>query len=279
MEVIHYKKEIFTALNILHKQGKRIGFVPTMGALHEGHLSLIRRCRKENDISAASIFVNPTQFNDKNDLKKYPRRLDQDMKMLQNEKCDFLFCPDEKEMYPEPDNRIFNFGDIENTMEGIHRPGHFNGVAQIVSKLFDAILPDNAYFGEKDFQQLVIMRQLVNILKLPVKIVPCPIVREPDGLAMSSRNLLLGVEERINAPIIYQTLNKTKELKASMSVAELKKWVIQQINKNPYLKVDYFEIVDDFYLKPVINWNDKNNKIGCIAVKAGNIRLIDNIRL
>ena len=279
MEVIHYKKEIFTALNILHKQGKRIGFVPTMGALHEGHLSLIRRCRKENDISAASIFVNPTQFNDKNDLKKYPRRLDQDMKMLQNEKCDFLFCPDEKEMYPEPDNRLFNFGDIENTMEGIHRPGHFNGVAQIVSKLFDAILPDNAYFGEKDFQQLVILRQLVNILKLPMKIVPCPIVREPDGLAMSSRNLLLGVEERINAPIIYQTLNKTKELKASMSVAELKKWVIQQINKNPYLKVDYFEIVDDFYLKPVINWNDKNNKIGCIAVKAGNIRLIDNIRL
>lgn len=279
MEIIHFKKEIFTRLGILRNQGKRIGFVPTMGALHEGHLSLIRRCRNENEILVVSIFVNPTQFNDKNDLNKYPRRLDQDIKMLQDEKCNYIFCPDEKEMYPEPDNRIFNFGELEKTMEGIHRPGHFNGVAQIVSKLFEVVQPDNAYFGEKDFQQLIILKHLVSILKLPVKIVPCPIIREPDGLAMSSRNLLLGIEERKNAPVIYQTLSKAKDLKATMSVVELKEWVIKQINKNPYLEVDYFEIVDDFYLRPVKNWNDENGKVGCIAVKAGDIRLIDNIRL
>ena len=278
MQVISLKSELSDLLDGLRKSGKKIGFVPTMGALHQGHLSLMKICRKNNDVAVASIFVNPTQFNDKNDLRNYPRMPDVDLKLLESAGCDIVFSPEVEEMYPEPDTRVFEFGNLGEVMEGSHRPGHFNGVAQIVSKLFDCVMPDNAYFGEKDFQQLAIIKQLVRNNNLPINIVPCPIIRENDGLAMSSRNLLLGKNERLNAPLIHQVLTKAVSLKNKYSVAELKQWVIDQINANEFLNVEYFEIVDDVELMQVNNWNEKSNKVGCIAVKAGNIRLIDNIR-
>ena len=278
MQVISLKSELSDLLDGLRKSGKKIGFVPTMGALHQGHLSLMKICRKNNDVAVASIFVNPTQFNDKNDLKNYPRMPDVDLKLLKSAGCDIVFSPEVEEMYPEPDTRVFEFGNLGEVMEGSHRPGHFNGVAQIVSKLFDCVMPDNAYFGEKDFQQLAIIKQLVRNNNLPINIVSCPIIRENDGLAMSSRNLLLGKNERLNAPLIHQVLTKAVSLKNKYSVAELNKWVIDQINANEFLNVEYFEIVDDVELMHINDWNEKSNKVGCIAVKAGNIRLIDNIR-
>jgi pantoate--beta-alanine ligase len=278
MKEVKSKDELLKLLEGAKKSGKKVGFVPTMGALHKGHLSLMKICRQQNDVAVASIFVNPTQFNDKNDLKNYPRMPEVDMKMLESEGCDIVFSPEVEEMYPEPDTRVFEFGNLGNVMEGSHRPGHFNGVAQIVSKLFDCVMPDNAYFGEKDFQQLAIIKQLVRKNNLSINIVACPIIREADGLAMSSRNLLLGKNERENAPLIYKTLSKAVSLKNEYSVTDLKKWVLEQVNTCPYLAVEYFEIVDDSELMPVSSWNDKSNKVGCIAVKAGNIRLIDNIR-
>ncbi len=260
------------------RRGRSVGLVPTMGALHEGHLSLFRYCRNENNISVASIFVNPTQFNDPNDFKNYPRNLDKDIGIIEAEKFDYVFCPGADEMYPEPDERVFDFGKLGNVMEGKFRPGHFNGVAQIVTKLFDAIKPHKAYFGEKDFQQLTIIKYLVKTLELPVKIVPCPIIRETDGLAMSSRNVLLSADERKNAPLIFQILTKAKALQIDYSTNQLIDWVIEQINRNPFLKVEYFEIVDTKNLQPVTSWDEKCGIIGCIAVKAGNVRLIDNIK-
>ncbi len=278
MQVIQYKKELIDKLESFRKKGISIGFVPTMGALHAGHCSLLRKCKNENNISICSIFVNPSQFNDKNDLKNYPRNLDKDLQIIEAEKIDFVFCPDVKEMYPETDTRIFKFGKLGEVMEGVHRPGHFNGVAQIVTKLFDVVEPTNAYFGEKDFQQLAIIKFLVRILNIPVKIISCPTLREPDGLAMSSRNLLLAPEERKNAPLIYQTLRKAVEMQKKIGITQLINWVVEKINSNPFLKVEYFEIVDDLELQPVKNWNDKSNKVGCIAVKTRTVRLIDNVR-
>jgi pantoate--beta-alanine ligase len=277
MEIFNTKKNL---RNLLDRQPNhyRIGFVPTMGALHEGHLSLVRCCRAENDIVVVSIFVNPTQFNDKEDLANYPRTLDRDLELLRQENTDVVFCPTVEEMYPEPDTRTFDLGGLDATMEGAFRPGHFNGVVQIVTKLFDVVRPHRAYFGEKDFQQLTIIRYIVNQLHIPVQVVSCPIVREPDGLAMSSRNILLGPNERQAAPIISQVLFKAKNLKHTLSVDELKKWVVAQIDANPYLKTEYFEIVDDVKLQPVSSWEDPVSKVGCIAVRAGKIRLIDNIR-
>jgi len=277
MEIFNTKKNL---RNLLDRQPNhyRIGFVPTMGALHEGHLSLVRCCRAENDIVVVSIFVNPTQFNDKEDMANYPRTLDRDLELLREENTDVVFCPTVEEMYPEPDTRTFDLGGLDATMEGAFRPGHFNGVVQIVTKLFDVVQPHRAYFGEKDFQQLTIIRYIVNQLHIPVQVVSCPIVREPDGLAMSSRNMLLGPNERQAAPIISQVLFKAKNLKHTLSVDELKKWVVAQIDANPYLKTEYFEIVDDVKLQPVSSWEDPVSKVGCIAVRAGKIRLIDNIR-
>lgn len=277
MEIFNTKKNL---RNLLDRQPNhyRIGFVPTMGALHEGHLSLVRCCRAENDIVVVSIFVNPTQFNDKEDLANYPRTFDRDLELLRQENTDVVFCPTVEEMYPEPDTRTFDLGGLDATMEGAFRPGHFNGVVQIVIKLFDVVRPHRAYFGEKDFQQLTIIRYIVNQLHIPVQVVSCPIVREPDGLAMSSRNMLLGPNERQAAPIISQVLFKAKNLKHTLSVDELKKWVVAQIDANPYLKTEYFEIVDDVKLQPVSSWEDPVSKVGCIAVRAGKIRLIDNIR-
>jgi pantoate--beta-alanine ligase len=267
-----------TALNNNRTNGLSIGFVPTMGALHEGHLSLVSQAGKNNDVVVVSVFVNPTQFNDKNDLEKYPRTLESDMEKLSHLKCEYVFAPAAEEVYPEPDTRKFDFGNLETVMEGRFRPGHFNGVAQVVSRLFDIVKPDRAYFGLKDFQQLAIIKELVRQLKYPVEIVPCEIVRAPDGLAMSSRNTLLTPEYREAAPLIYRTLLKANEQKRSKSVKELKEMVVAEIESNPLLKVEYFEIVDDTGLMPVILWNEPTQKMGCIAVYAGKIRLIDNIK-
>ena len=257
--------------------GLNVGFVPTMGALHEGHLSLVRQAGALSDLVVVSIFVNPNQFNDSNDLANYPRTVDKDLKLLSTVKCDYVFYPDVSEIYPVPDNRRFSFGILESVMEGKFRPGHFNGVAQVVSRLFDIVDPDLALFGRKDFQQLAVIKNLVIQLGLRVKIVACDIVREPDGLAMSSRNKLLLPEHREIAPVIYRTLKEAKALITTNSVESVKEFVINEINKTTLLTVEYFEIVDDTTLQSIDNWNEPGIKVGCIAVFAGRIRLIDNL--
>ena len=278
MKRIDNKLDLSKELNILRKKGKTIGFVPTMGALHEGHLTLIRYSNEQNDITVISIFVNPTQFNDKKDYQRYPRIVEDDIKKLEKVNCDFLFTPSEKEMYPENDTREFDFDNLDKVMEGKFRPGHFRGVALIVSKLFEIVGPDRAYFGEKDFQQLTVIKHLVKTLNIPVEIVPCPILREPDGLAMSSRNMLLSPEERKQVSLVFKTLTEAKVKAKTLSVQETKDWVVRSINADPLMKVEYFEIVDDNKLEPIIDWKNKMVSVGCIAVHVGNIRLIDNIR-
>ncbi len=260
--------------------GKSIGFVPTMGALHDGHLELMRCAQKENDLLVVSIFVNPIQFNNPDDLKKYPRTLDEDKKKLEAVGCDLLFAPDAKEMYPEGEpEKHYDFGQLDKVMEGAFRPGHFNGVAIVVKKLFDIVQPHRAYFGEKDFQQLTIIKKLVEMEKIPVEIVPCPIVREPDGLAMSSRNRLLTPEERKEAPFIYQTLREAKLRRQHICANPLRQMIINRFEGNEHFKLEYFDIVDDRTLQPVKAWNDKVGTVACVAVWLGNVRLIDNIRI
>ena len=276
MKLVSTIQELQTEIQRL-ADGKTVGFVPTMGALHQGHISLVKQAVSETPVVVVSIFVNPTQFNDPNDLERYPRTLENDMKLLEPTGCSIVFAPNAKEVYPEPDKRKFNFGKLEEVMEGKHRPGHFNGVAQVVSRLFDIVKPTKAYFGLKDFQQLAIVKNMVKQLQLPVEIVPCAIIREESGLAMSSRNELLTEEQRKNAAVISETLFKAKELKGQKSVQEIADWVTETINKNPFLDVEYFEIVDDEQLQPVNNWDEKSTKVGCVAVFCGKIRLIDNI--
>lgn len=276
MKLVSTVQELQTEIQRL-ADGKTVGFVPTMGALHQGHISLVKQAVSENPVVVVSIFVNPTQFNDPNDLERYPRTLENDMKLLEPTGCSIVFAPNAKEVYPEPDKRKFNFGKLEEVMEGKHRPGHFNGVAQVVSRLFDMVKPTKSYFGLKDFQQLAIIKNMVKQLQLPVEIVPCAIIREESGLAMSSRNELLTEEQRKNAVVISETLFKAKELKTQKSVQEITDWVTETINKNPFLDVEYFEIVDDEQLQPVKNWDEDSTKVGCIAVFCGKIRLIDNI--
>ena len=278
MEIFETKKAVDQALRRYRSDNVAIGFVPTMGALHRGHISLVERCCKENGITVVSIFVNPTQFNDKNDLANYPRTLEEDLHQLRLAGCDFVFVPQITEMYPEEDTRAFDFGMLDKVMEGACRSGHFNGVAQIVSKLFDAVQPDRAYFGEKDFQQLVIIRHLVAMTNQRVQIVGCPIVREVDGLAMSSRNVRLSLEQRKKAPVIARTLFACKKQTASMPLEALKKWVVEQINSTPGLQTEYFDIVDRNTLQTAIQYQE-NTLQGCIAVRVGVIRLIDNISL
>lgn len=273
------KIELLKEIETLKKEGRSIGFVPTMGALHEGHLSLIKTANKENDVTIVSIFVNPTQFNNKDDYNKYPRIFDEDIKKLEAVKYDILYTPTEEEMYPEVDNREFDFGRLDKVMEGKHRPGHFRGVALIVSKLFEDVKPDRAYFGEKDFQQVAIIRQLIKILDFNIDIVSCPIFREKDGLAMSSRNMLLNKEQRGNVSLISQTLFKIREQLKTMSVSETKDCVIRTINANNFLEVEYFDIVETNSLESINILSDKKSCIGCIAVNVGSIRLIDNVRI
>lgn len=278
MLVSNLIKETRKFLSVFRIEDKSIGLVPTMGALHEGHLSLIDTSQRNNDITVISIFVNPTQFNDKKDFAKYPRDLDNDLELIRIKGCDLVFTPTEEEIYPEKDYRIFNFGTLDKYMEGKFRPGHFNGVAQIVSRLFDIIEPDKAYFGEKDFQQLVIIKNLVQQLKLPVEIVSCPIIRESDGLAMSSRNRLLTAEQRKSASKIPAILLEAKKIGRKMEIQELKEFVISHINMDPNLRTEYFELVLESDLIPLKKWPKNTSVRACIAVKTGTIRLIDNIK-
>lgn len=261
------------------QQGKTIGFVPTMGALHEGHLSLVERARKECAVVVVSVFVNPTQFNDPNDLKHYPRTPEADAALLEKAGADAVFMPAVEEIYPEPDTRTFDFGQIDKVMEGASRPGHFNGVAQIVSKLFDLVRPARAYFGEKDFQQIAVIKAMVRQLGLDVEIIECPIVRGSDGLALSSRNALLDQAHRQAAPRIYAALQEAVLFKSRMTVEEVQRWVTDRIEAEPLLKVIYFRIVNAETMQDVASWEEPGDKRGCIAVQAGSVRLIDNIAL
>ena len=254
-----------------------LGLVPTMGSLHEGHISLIKRSFEENPHTMVSIFVNPTQFNDKRDFDSYPRNMAEDLRILEELGTDLVFAPGERDIYPEPDTRVFDFGGLDRVMEGKFRPGHFNGVAQVVSKLFGILHPEVAYFGEKDFQQLAIIRRMVARLKIPVRITGCPIVREPDGLAMSSRNRLLSPEQRTSAARIHQALVRAREKAGTGSIDAMISETIAFIEGDPNLQVEYFEIVNDASLLPVSSWNEPGGKRGCLAVFAGQVRLIDNM--
>lgn len=269
------KSDLIDYLSQFKKEGKKIGFVPTMGALHQGHISLIKTAKVKTDITVCSIFVNPTQFNDINDLARYPRTLEKDIAFLEEALCDVLFHPDVDEMYPEKDLRTFDFGFLGNTLDGLHRPGHFNGVAQIVSKLFDAVKPDIAFFGQKDFQQVLIVKDLVKQFGYPLHIESCPISREKDGLAMSSRNQLLTKEEREAAAFIPLLLNEAvSDFKKGVKIDNIKLKIIEEIKKNVLFKLDYFEVRNPIDLKEVSG--DQKEVVFLIALFCGKIRLIDN---
>ena len=280
MQVLNTKNELISLLENLRKEGKKIGFVPTMGALHAGHASLVKRSVSENDVTVLSVFVNPTQFNDKNDLKNYPRTLDADCQLLESLGATYVFAPSVEEVYPEPDTRTFSYPPIDTVMEGPRRPGHFNGVCQIVSKLFYMVQPDRAYFGEKDFQQIAVIRAMVADLKLPIELRPCPIVREESGLALSSRNALLTEAEKRTAVCISQALKTSVDFAKNHTVAETHDLVVGALNATKGLEVEYFEIVNGITLQPVTSWDDAPYIVGCITVYCGQrpVRLIDNIK-
>ena len=278
MKLIQTIQELRTELDALRKEGKTIGLVPTMGALHAGHASLVKRAVAENDVVVVSDFVNPTQFNDKNDLLKYPRTLDADCKLLEECGASFVFAPSVEEIYPEPDTRQFSYAPLDTVMEGKFRPGHFNGVCQIVSKLFLIVEPTRAYFGEKDFQQLAIIREMVRKYSFNLEIVGCPIVREADGLALSSRNARLSDEQRIQALQISKTLFASVEYAQTHTLAETKAFVESAISIAEGLRLEYFEIVDGNSLQTVCDWKDSSYIVGCITVFCGEVRLIDNIK-
>ena len=277
MKVVNTVAELNAALAPLKREG--VGFGPTMGALHAGHRSLVERARRENDTVVVSVFVNPTQFNDKNDLKNYPRTPEADCAILEAAGADIVFMPTVEVIYPEPDTRQFDFGMVDKVMEGATRPGHFNGVAQVVSRLFALVNPARAYFGEKDFQQIAVIKAMVEQLAIDIEIVECAIVRGEDGLALSSRNELLTPEHRAAAPHIYATISQCAAKMESMSPEELTNWVVATIDENPLLKTIYFEAVDARTMQRVEKWSDSERIQGCCAVQAGNIRLIDNIRI
>lgn len=269
--------ETNTEVAKLRAGGKSIGFVPTMGALHHGHISLQERSRRENDFTVCSIFVNPIQFNNPEDLEKYPRTEVEDLKKLENAGCNLVFMPSAQEMYPEKNNVNFDFGHLDKVMEGEFRPGHFNGVAVVVKKLFDIVQPHRAYFGEKDFQQLAVIKALVKMLQIPVEIIPCPTLRESSGLAMSSRNERLSIKDRKTASIIYKTMRQAKEKIPGMKPSEIENWVIKTIDAAPGLQTEYFNLVDVDTLLPVQEWKAGQNVRGCIAAYIGGVRLIDNM--
>ena len=272
-KVSDLKKEL-----ALHEQSS-IGFVPTMGALHAGHRSLVEKARRECKTVVVSVFVNPTQFNDKNDLRNYPRTPEADAAVLEAAGADYVLMPSVEEIYPEPDTRQFDFGQVDKVMEGATRPGHFNGVAQVVSRLFAIVEPAKAYFGEKDFQQIAVIKAMVKQLGLKVEIVECPIIRDTDGLALSSRNTLLTPEYRVAAPRIYEVISQCAAKSAELSPAALTRWVVEQVEADGLLKVIYFQAVDATTLQEVSSWDDSERVQGCIAVQAGEIRLIDNVKI
>ncbi len=279
MKIVISTAELDKVISQVKRSGKSIGFVPTMGALHAGHKSLVERARAENDFCVVSIFVNPTQFNNKTDLEKYPRNLESDALLLENVGCDLIFAPSTEDMYTNEemnDSFEFDFGGLDQVMEGKFRPGHFNGVVQIVSKLFDYVKPDKAYFGEKDFQQLAIIHRMVDILNYKVEIIDCPIIREPDGLAMSSRNERLSTNQRKIAVAISKVLFESRNFATRFSPTELTDWVVGEVNAVQGLEVEYFEIVDAVTLAKIDEWSKP--AVGCITVFCGEVRLIDNIR-
>jgi pantoate--beta-alanine ligase len=278
MKLIHTVQELRTELNAQRLAGKKIGFVPTMGALHEGHASLVKLAVAENDVVVVSDFVNPTQFNDQNDLLKYPRTLEADCELLEKVGAHYVFAPSVEEIYPEPDTRQFSYAPLDTVMEGKFRPGHFNGVCQVVSKLFMMVEPHCAYFGEKDFQQLAIIREMVKQMNFPIRIVGCPIVRESDGLALSSRNARLSDIQRVQALNISKTLFASKEYAATHTVEETQAFVEQSIADSEGLELEYFEIVDGLTLQKIAGWDDTDYAVGCITVFCGEVRLIDNIK-
>lgn len=278
MIVVETVDKLRAFLAAARAEGKSIGLVPTMGALHEGHASLVQRSVAENDVTVVSVFVNPTQFNDKGDLERYPRTLDADCALLSSLGANYVFAPSVEEVYPEPDTRVFDFAPLDKVMEGVYRPGHFNGVAQIVSKLFMYVEPDRAYFGEKDFQQLAIIREMVRQLGFKLQVVGCPIVREKDGLALSSRNTLLTPEQRITALAISKTLFASLDYAKLHTLTETKQMVEQAIAGTEGLELEYYEVVDGNTLQPVASWDDTDYIVGCITVYCGKVRLIDNIR-
>lgn len=278
MLIVQTIAELKACLNGEREQGHSVGLVPTMGALHAGHASLVERSVKENDVTVVSIFLNPTQFNDKKDLERYPRTLEADCLLLEKCGAQVVFAPSVDEVYPEPDTRVFSYPPTDAVMEGAFRPGHFNGVCQIVSKLFDYVEPDRAYFGEKDYQQICVIRRMVEDLKMDINIVACPVIREESGLARSSRNTLLSDEERQLAAHIYRVLSESR--KQQMSIAETHDFVVREIDAIEGLKVQYFSIVDGLTLADVSTWDDAESVVGCITVYCGAvpIRLIDHIR-
>lgn len=278
MKLIQTISELRAELDAFRKEGKTIGLVPTMGALHAGHASLVNRAVAENDVVVVSDFVNPTQFNDQNDLLKYPRTLEADCALLEKCGATLVFAPSVEEVYPEPDTRQFSYAPLDTVMEGKYRPGHFNGVCQIVSKLFLMVEPDRAYFGEKDFQQLAIIRELVRKYPFNIQIVGCPIVREEDGLALSSRNARLTAEQRKKALQISKALFTSVDFSKSRVLLETKQFVEDCIRRAPGLELEYFEIVDGNTLQPVKAWDESNYIVGCITVYCGEVRLIDNIK-
>lgn len=278
MKVVNSIKELRENLSQERLEKRSIGLVPTMGALHAGHISLVERCVRENDVCVVSVFVNPTQFNDKHDLETYPRTLEADCALLEAAGCHYVFAPSVEEMYPEPDTRVFNLGRVAEVMEGAMRPGHFNGVAQVVSKLFYIVEPDNAYFGEKDFQQIAVIRAMVKQLNIPVKINACPIKREADGLALSSRNTRLTPELRQKAPLIARTLKESTTFAPGKSVQEVIDFVVNTINADLDMRVEYYEIVDGNTLEAIKDWSETDYPVGCITVFCGEVRLIDNIK-
>ena len=278
MLVVDSIAQLRSYLATARAEGKSVGLVPTMGALHEGHASLVERSVRENEVTIVSVFVNPTQFNDKGDLERYPRTLEADCRLLEELGTDCVFAPTVEEVYPEPDTRQFDFTPLDKVMEGIYRPGHFNGVAQIVSKLFMYVEPDRAYFGEKDFQQLAIIREMVRQMNFKLEIVGCPIVREQDGLALSSRNALLTAEQRHTALAISQSLFASVEYAKSHTLIETKQMVEEAIAATEGLELEYYEVVDGNTLQPVSSWDDTDYIVGCITVYCGKVRLIDNIR-
>lgn len=280
MEIFNTKKDLEQALAGVRAQGHSIGLVPTMGALHQGHASLVARSVKENDVTVVSVFVNPTQFNDKTDLANYPRTLEADCVLLDRLGATYVFAPSVEEVYPEPDTRTFSYPPIDTVMEGPRRPGHFNGVCQIVSKLFLMVQPTRAYFGEKDFQQIAVIRAMVKDLQLPLQICPCPIVREESGLALSSRNSLLTAQEKTTAVNISRVLKESVDYSQSHTVAETHDYVVDALNAIAGLEVEYFEIVDGITLQSVHTWDATDYVVGCITVYCGSrpVRLIDNIQ-
>lgn len=282
MIICKTREEISAAVENIRKQNRSLGFIPTMGALHQGHISLVKKSVSENDCTAVSIFVNPTQFNNPNDLKTYPRTVEADIALLEKNGADIAFVPSVEAMYPEGLENVtesYDFGPIGQVMEGAARPGHFNGVGIVVHRLFELVPADRAYFGMKDFQQIAIIREMVRQRNINIEIIPCPIVREEDGMALSSRNTRLNPEQREQAVQISQTLFKAEKLAKTYSVAELKDFVISTVNAVPLLDVEYFEIVNGYTMQPISSWNEAEWVVGCITVNVGDVRLIDNITL